>query len=107
MPEVERITYISREIASLAKELDITVLCLSQLSRAVEGRTEKRPTLSDLRSSGAIEQDADAVLFLYREDYYDSSKTTPTELIVAKQRLGEATGRKVLLNWKPIAGRYE
>lgn len=107
MPEVERITYISREITTLAKELNVTLLCLSQLSRALEGRTEKRPTLSDLRSSGAIEQDADAVLFLYREDYYDTSKIGPTELIIAKQRLGDAAGRKVLLKWKPIAGRYE
>lgn len=85
----------------MAKELQVPVLCLSQLSRANEKRDDKRPMLSDLRESGAIEQDADIVLFLYRDDYYnsDSEKRNVAECIVAKNRHGE-TG-KVELRWMP------
>ncbi len=85
----------------MAKELQVPVLCLSQLSRANEKRDDKRPMLSDLRESGAIEQDADIVLFLYRDDYYneDSEKHNIAECIVAKNRHGE-TG-KVELRWMP------
>ena len=92
---------ISRMLKIMAKELDVPVLCLSQLSRANEKRDDKRPMLSDLRESGAIEQDADIVLFLYRDDYYneDSEKHNIAECIVAKNRHGE-TG-KVELKWQP------
>ena len=92
---------ISRMLKIMAKELQVPVLCLSQLSRANEKREDKRPMLSDLRESGAIEQDADIVLFLYRDDYYneDSEKHNIAECIVAKNRHGE-TG-KVELRWMP------
>jgi replicative DNA helicase len=106
--ETERVTYISREINSIAKDLDIPVLCLSQLSRMPEGRTDKRPQLSDLRSSGALEQDADVVLFLFRKNYYDPDNTdSETELIISKQRLGNAVGRKIKLDFNPIIGKYK
>ena len=92
---------ISRALKIMAKELDVPVLCLSQLSRANESRSDKRPMLSDLRESGAIEQDADIVMFLYREGYYD--KDTPNhnlaECIIAKNRHGET--RTVELQWLP------
>jgi Replicative DNA helicase len=79
---------ISRMMKIMAKELDVPVICLSQLSRANEKRDDKRPMLSDLRESGAIEQDADIVLFLYRDDYYneDTEKHNIAECIVAKNR---------------------
>ena len=75
----------------MAKELNVPVVLLSQLSRATEGRNDKRPLLSDLRESGSIEQDADIVLFLYRDAYYnkDSPKQNIAECIVAKNRHGE------------------
>ena len=81
---------ISRMLKIMAKELQVPVLCLSQLSRANEKREDKRPMLSDLRESGAIEQDADIVMFLYREDYYnpETENKNITELIVAKHRNG-------------------
>ena len=92
---------ISRMLKIMAKELQVPVLCLSQLSRANEKRDDKRPMLSDLRESGAIEQDADIVMFLYRDDYYneDSEKHNIAECIIAKNRHGE-TG-KVELRWLP------
>ena len=92
---------ISRALKIMAKELRVPVLCLSQLSRANEARSNKRPMLSDLRESGAIEQDADIVMFLYREDYYDEDTENHNlaECIIAKNRHGE-TGT-VELQWLP------
>ncbi len=92
---------ISRALKIMAKELNVPVLCLSQLSRAAEGRTNKRPMLSDLRESGAIEQDADIVMFIYREDYYEKETENHNlaECIIAKNRHGE-TGT-VELQWLP------
>jgi len=94
----QEISEISRSLKILAKELDVPVIALSQLSRAAEQRTDHRPMLSDLRESGAIEQDADIVMFLYRDDYYnpDSEKKNIAEVIMAKHRAG-STGTVELL----------
>ena len=94
----QEISEISRSLKILAKELDIPVIAISQLSRAAESRSDHRPMLSDLRESGAIEQDADIVMFLYRDDYYnpDSEKKNIAEVTLAKHRSG-STGTVELL----------
>ena len=104
---MQEISEITRNLKIMAKELNVPVICLSQLSRASEQRTDHRPQLSDLRDSGSIEQDADIVLFLYREGYYSKEGTpeaSPTadqnsaECLVAKNRHGET--RAVKLHWQ-------
>jgi len=93
----QEISYISRSLKALAKELDIPILCLSQLSRAVEQRTNHRPIMSDLRESGAIEQDADVVLFVYRQYVYTESDEDKglAEIIIGKHRNGPTGTAKV------------
>jgi replicative DNA helicase len=103
----QEVSEISRSLKQLARELEVPILALSQLSRAVEQRTEKIPSLADLRESGSLEQDADVVIFLYRDDYYnfESEKKGLMEIIVAKQRNGP-TGKAEVVFLKEF-GRFE
>ena len=114
---VQEISYISRSLKAIARELDVPVIAVSQLSRAVEWRASHRPQLSDLRESGSIEQDADIVMFIYRDEvYYPSQKEweeahfgetypPPAELIIAKHRNGP-TGQ-VNLRFIPKLAKFE
>ena len=102
----QEISEISRSLKAIARELNCPIIALSQLSRAVESRNDKRPMLSDLRESGAIEQDADVVMFLYRDDYYnhDSPKKNICEVIIAKQRNGPIGTTE--LAWMPDLTKF-
>ncbi len=86
----QEVAALSRSLKLLAKELEVPVIALSQLNRGPEQRTDRRPVLSDLRDSGSLEQDADVVIFIHREDMYnaDSSRAGEADLVVAKQRQG-------------------
>lgn len=104
----ERITFISGELANMAKEFSMPLVVLSQLSRAPESRADKRPLLSDLRESGAIEQDADLILFLYRESYYKRDidpHGAETELLIDKDRMRGIIG-KLTLYWDAQGEKY-
>ncbi len=105
----QELSHISRSLKLLAKDFHCPVVALSQLSRQAENRADKRPMLSDLRESGSIEQDADAVLFIYREDYYfpediDPSKKGVAEIIVSKNRKGPVCTAELL--WLPHATTF-
>jgi len=115
----KEVAFISRSLKKLARELNVCVIAASQLNRGLEGRTEKRPRLADLRESGAIEQDADIVMFVYREDYHrqqdeggrgaPSEVSVPSELIIAKQRNGPVGSvdlmfHKVYASFYPVIG---
>ena len=105
---VAEISEISRSLKALAKELDVPVLALSQLNRSVESRPNKRPILPDLRDSGAIEQDADVIAFLYRHEYYDKNDLESkgkAEINIAKQRNGPT--RSTLLAFRDSIAKFE
>lgn len=110
----EEVSFISAQMKNLARELDVPILALAQLNRSVESRSDKRPMLADLRESGAIEQDSDVVIFLYRDEVYDpdSPDSGMAELIVAKHRQGptgitRAFYQKEIMKFQPLAIRTD
>jgi len=106
---VQEVSQISRSLKVLARDLDVPIIALSQLSRAVEQRHDKRPILSDLRESGSIEQDADLVMFIYRDEYYNPEETESAgiaELILAKHRNG-ATVHDIKLNFTKRYAKFQ
>jgi len=95
----QQVTEISQGLKNMAKDFDIPVVCLAQLNREVEKRADKRPMMSDIRESGSVEQDADNIIFLYREKYYNKESDSDTmELIVAKARNGATLTIEVRYN---------
>jgi len=107
---VQEVSEISRTLKEMARELKVPVIALSQLSRAVEKRDDKRPLMADLRESGSIEQDADIVMFLYREEYYSREEGTDTgkvELSIAKNRQGATTNKPISLSFNKQCSYFE
>ncbi|PLS01950.1 replicative DNA helicase [Neobacillus cucumis] len=101
-----QVTEISKSLKTMAKDFHCPVICLAQLNRSVESRAEKRPMMSDIRESGSVEQDADVILFLYRESYYDKSLDCPSlEIIVSKNRNGPVGS--IMVNYNEHTGRIE
>ncbi|MGA1670664.1 MAG: replicative DNA helicase, partial [Candidatus Nanopelagicaceae bacterium] len=100
----QEVSEISRSLKELAKDFDCPVICLSQLNRGVESRPNKRPLLSDLRESGSIEQDADMVLFVYRDEYYhqESEDKGLAEVIIAKNRSGRTGTTKLSFSGETV-----
>ncbi len=101
-----QVTEISKSLKTMAKDFDCPVICLAQLNRSVESRADKRPMMSDIRESGSVEQDADVILFLYRETYYDKqSENRSLELIVSKNRNGPVG--TIAVNYNEYTGKIE
>jgi len=106
---VQEVSEISRTLKEMARELKVPVIALSQLSRAVERREEKIPIMADLRDSGSIEQDADIVVFMYRDDYYtkqESKRTDTVDLIIAKNRQGATTSENIVLSFNKTCSYF-
>lgn len=102
----QQVTEISKSLKTMARDFDCPVICLEQLNRSVESRADKRPMMSDIRESDSVEQDADVILFLYRESYYDKeTKNTSLEIIVSKNRNGPVGS--AFVNYKEHTGRME
>ena len=102
----QQVTEISKSLKTMAKDFDCPVICLAQLNRSVESRADKRPMMSDIRESGSVEQDADVILFLYREQYYEKeSENHSLEIIISKNRNGPVGS--VPVNYNEHTGRIE